>query len=149
APMLIPNADPATLSFELTAGTAASPLTAVSTTTVTVIAPTIVEPTASAGADHTLASGATRTLEGSGLEHNTPRKTLTYAWTQLTGIPIVLTGANTATATFTAPSLTSGAPSETLTLQLTVGHVDDAVSATAMTTVTVTAPPVVPPSVTV
>ena len=60
-------------------------------------------PIANAGADQTVAEGASVILDGSG---NDPENaTLIYAWTQTSGTPTVtLTGEDTATPTFTAPA---------------------------------------------
>ena len=66
-------------------------------------------PTADAGADQTVASGATVNLNGNG-STDPDGDTLTYAWTQTGGTAVTLTGANTATPSFTAPTLAPGDP---------------------------------------
>ena len=73
-------------------------------------------PTADAGADQTVAEGMAVTLAGSGSDPED--EPLSYSWRQSGSNPTVpLTGANTATPTFTAPELTAGT---TLTFELTV-----------------------------
>jgi len=71
-------------------------------------------PTANAGADQTVASGASVSLDGTG-SSDPDADTLTFAWTQTGGTAVTLTGANTATPSFTAP-----AGPATLTFQLEV-----------------------------
>ncbi len=73
--------------------------------TITVRAParTNRAPTANAGSNQTVSLGATVTLRGSGMDPD--RDTLSYSWLQTRGSPTVnLSGANTATASFTAPN---------------------------------------------
>ena len=83
------------------------------------IAASNVPPTANAGADQTVAEGATVTLNGSGNDPDGDNNALTYAWTQSSGTPRVsLSGANTAAPTFTAP--TELLNPETLVFQLIV-----------------------------
>src|SRR6185295_1670620 len=104
-------------------------------------------PTPNAGANQTVASGTVAvTLSGSGQDLNAAARTLTYAWTQISGPAVTLAAANTASPTFTAPTLDNGGSNATLTFQLTVGHAADGVTATATTNVTVTAPPVLAPT---
>lgn len=88
-------------------------------------------PSADAGAKQTVAAGATVTLSGSGVDPD--GDSLRFRWTQVNGVPVTLDGAETATATFTAP------PAEValdLTFSLTVrdGSLD---SAPALVEVTV------------
>jgi len=71
-------------------------------------------PTANAGPDQTVALGASVNLSGAG-SSDPDADTLTYAWTQTGGTAVTLTGANTATPSFTAP-----AGLATLTFQLEV-----------------------------
>ena len=66
-------------------------------------------PTADAGADQTVASGATVNLNGNG-SSDPDGDTLTFAWTQTGGTAVTLTGADTATPSFTAPTLAPGDP---------------------------------------
>ena len=60
-------------------------------------------PTADAGPNQTVASGAAVNLDGTG-SFDPEGEALTYAWTQLFGPAVTLTGANTATPSFTAPT---------------------------------------------
>jgi hypothetical protein len=87
-------------------------------------------PAANAGPDQTRDEGSLVTLNGSGTD---PDGTIaSYAWTQTAGPAVTLSGANTATANFTAPTVTANT---TLTFRLTVR---DSSNATAMDTVNVT-----------
>ena len=70
-------------------------------------------PVASAGADQSVTGGASVTLAGSATDED--GDTLTYAWSQISGAAVTLSGADTATATFTAPAADS-----TLGFRLTV-----------------------------
>ena len=99
-------------------------------------------PTANAGNPQTVAEGATVTLTGSGTDTESEDSSLTFMWTQVGTPAVSLTDANTATATFTAPTLL---PMDTmLTFRLTSNdgtvnsQPDDVI-------ITVTAMPNVPP----
>ena len=89
-------------------------------------------PTAHAGPDQTVNEGATVTLDGSGsssLYDDPP----TYSWSQTSGTPTVsLTGADTASPTFKAPTVTSDTA---LVFTLTVS--DNTDSATDTVTITI------------
>ena len=102
-------------------------------------------PTANAGTDQTeIAEGATVTLSGSGTDPDAG-DTLSYAWTKTAGPAVTLSGADTATATFTAPSdLTADA---VFTFKLTVTDAGS-LSATDTVSVTVEAPERAAPAVT-
>jgi MYXO-CTERM domain-containing protein len=61
-------------------------------------------PVVVAGDDQTVEAGAAVTVAGSATDADDAVETLTYAWTQESGPAVTLSGANTATVTFTAPS---------------------------------------------
>jgi hypothetical protein len=88
-------------------------------------------PTANAGADQSVDEGAVVMMSGSGSDPDAGQ-TLTFMWTQTGGPAVTLTGANTATPTFTAPQVAQ-ATCVLLTFQLKVTD-----SCGAMTTDTVT-----------
>ena len=63
-------------------------------------------PTADARTDREVTEGETITLDGSG--SNDPEdETLIYTWSQISGTTVTLSGADTATPTFTAPTSAS------------------------------------------
>ena len=82
---------------------------------------------ADAGADQSVAVGDTVTLSGSG-STDANGDTLTFSWTQTGGQKVTLAGANTATATFTAPSAAA-----TLTFELTVSDGQGAIATDSVT----------------
>ncbi len=61
--------------------------------------------TADAGADRTVLFGTEVTLNGGGSSSENEGASLTYAWNQLSGEPVTLSGANTAKPSFTAPTV--------------------------------------------
>lgn len=79
-------------------------------------------PVASAGADRSVASGSNVTLTGSGTDSD--GTVAGFQWTQTGGPNVTLAGANTATATFTAPNV---AANTVLTFRLRVTDDDGAV----------------------
>ena len=96
--------------------------------------PTNRSPVASAGTNQSVASGAAVTLNGSGTD---PDGSVTdYAWTQTGGPTVALSGASSATATFTAPAVTARTA---LTFRLTVTD-DDGATGADETTVTISPP---------
>ncbi|MEP3507349.1 MAG: Ig-like domain-containing protein [Litoreibacter sp.] len=112
------------------------PSTAPDTVTITVDAPANVAPTAEAGPAQTVASGTTPvTLDGSGSTDPDAGQTLTYAWTAPAGT--TLTGATTATPSFTAPVLNAGDMSVDLVFSLIVTD-NLGLASTAPDTVTIT-----------
>ena len=107
-------------------GTVDSTADSVTVTVRAVVVPLV----ADAGEDQTVDIGTTVTLDGSGSSDADTGDTLTYAWSQTSGTTVMLSGATTASPTFTAPA-TTGA----LVFSLVVN--DGTVSSTA-DTVTVT-----------
>ena len=104
-------------------------------------------PIADAGVTQTVGSATKVTLDGTAsADANSPASPLTFAWTQTAGTSVPLTGADTATPTFVAPTLTTGAPSVTLTFQLTVSN--GATTSTGSVSVVVLSPAdITPPQV--
>ena len=95
-------------------------------------------PTSNAGADQTVNENTPVSLSGSGAD---AEDTVHYSWTQTSGTTVMLSGADTENASFTAPEV--GAD-EDLVFQLTVTDADGA-SATDTVTVSVANVPNVPP----
>ncbi len=91
-------------------------------------------PNAVAGGGQTVQSGTSVTLNG-GNSNDPENDTLTYAWTQTMGPAVTLNNANSASASFTAPTVTSDT---LLRFELTVTD-SGGLSDTATTTVTVNA----------
>ncbi len=87
-------------------------------------------PTANAGADRTVAEGASASLQGSGSDAD--GTIASYSWTQAGGPTVTLSGASTSNASFTAPQVTANTA---LTFRLTV---TDNQGATGTDTVTIT-----------
>ena len=96
-------------------------------------------PVADAGADATVNAEGTIPLDGNGSTVDS-RRTLTYSWTQTGGTGGTLADENTATPTFTAPTLTAGADDVIHTFTLTVTDSNSATSADTVE-ITVNAPP--------
>ena len=125
-PVTLTGADTATPSFSAPAVTADTTLTfqltvtdddgQPDTDTVQVTIVNNIAPVADAGADQTVNEGVTVNLDGSG-SSDADGSIAAYAWTQTAGTPVTLSGANTATPSFTAPAV---AADTTLTFQLTV-----------------------------
>ncbi len=82
-------------------------------------------PFANAGPDQNVAELTTVNLDGTG-SSDPDGDALSYSWAQTGGPNVTLTGATTATPSFTSPDVTPGNP-QTLTFELTVG--DGSVSA--------------------
>jgi len=134
SPTFTAPATSGTLTFQLIVNDGTEDSTA-DTVDITVSVPTNQPPVADAGPDQNVNGGASVTLDGSG-SSDADGDPLTYAWTQTAGTSVTLTGATTASPTFTAPN-TSG----TLTFQLIVN--DGTVDSTPDTVdISVTANPV-------
>ncbi|GMU84436.1 MAG: hypothetical protein AMXMBFR47_43060, partial [Planctomycetota bacterium] len=124
----------ATLTFELTV----SDGTAASTDTVAILVENDNHaPTANAGPDQARLTGASVTLDGSA-SSDPDGDPLSFSWEQTGGAAVVLSGADSATPSFTAPSA-----ADTLTFRLTV---DDGLGGSdtdevVITTMTVNEPP--------
>ncbi|KYN79639.1 chitinase [Vibrio cidicii] len=99
-----------------------------------VVTPPNKKPTANAGADITVVGPATVTLDGSASK-DAEGPIASYAWKQVSGTTVALTGANSASASFSAAEV---AADQSLTFQLTVTDADGA-SATDTVVVTVKA----------
>ncbi len=121
-----------TLIFQLTVTD--NEASATSDTVSVTVNPVNTAPTANAGTNQSVNEQSAVTLSGSGADSD--GSIASYSWTQTSGTSVGLSGANTASASFTSPTLI--AP-ETLTFQLTV--TDNEASATS-DTVSVTVNPV-------
>jgi hypothetical protein len=111
-----------TLSFQLTV--TANGVSSTDTVSVSVVNINHA-PVANAGAGQTVVEGSTVTLHGEG-SFDIDGDSLSYAWTQVSGPSVFLSGANTVNPTFPAPWVISGGAS--LVFQLTVddGYPPDA-----------------------
>ncbi len=97
--------------------------------------PVPVAPVANAGEPQTVTEGATVTLNGSATDSDSDAAALSYAWTQTSGQQVTLSGADSASPSFTAPTGLSA--NAVLGFSLTVS--DGSLSASASVSVTVTA----------
>jgi len=88
-------------------------------------------PTANAGTDQTVAEGAAVNLIGSG--NDTDGSIVAYSWIQTSGTSVTLNNANTANASFTAPTVSAD---EILVFELTVTD-NDGANATDSISITV------------
>ncbi len=128
----------AVLVFSLTVTDARNAASTADTVTVTVTAGPNDAPTADAGDDQTVSEGASVTLDGSG-SADPEGEALAYAWTQTSGQTVTLSGAATASPSFTAPE--NLAADAVLVFSLTVTDARNAASTADTVTVTVTAGP--------
>ena len=135
APNLPSDAIPQVLTFTVTA-TDDDGETITDTADVTVTPPANLPPIADAGPDQNAGSGDTVNLSATGSEPNDPDP-VTFAWTGPPGV--IITGANTATPSFTAPNLPSNDPPRVLTFTLTVTD-DDGETITRTVNITVSPP---------
>jgi hypothetical protein len=119
APIVPTGSSPASLVFSLTVQDAFAASTPSSVTIVVNPVPAAATaPVANAGLPQTVGANALVTLNGSAsADTNSPPLSLTYGWTQASGAAVTLTGASTATPTFTAPS---SAFAQALSFTLTV-----------------------------
>jgi K319-like protein len=94
-------------------------------------------PVVNAGAPQLVNSAALVTLAGSAVDPNgNAGSPLKFQWTQTAGPTVALTGAGTAAASFTAPTMAVGQPTVTLSFKLTVTD-SRGLSGSATTSVTV------------
>ena len=90
-------------------------------------------PIANAGPDQTVSQGSLVTLDGTGSHATTSGATIvSYIWVQISGIPVTLSGSNTATPTFVAHS-----NSTIVSFSLTVADSTGAVSSPSTVTISV------------
>ncbi len=132
--MAIPSAD-ASMVFEMTVSDGNN----TSSDVVNVLVQLNTPPTVTAS-DLTIREGQSASITATGSDAE--GDALTYSWTQTSGPSVALSGADTATATFTAPQVTTGT---TLTFDV-VANDGTVNSATATSTVTVTNTPPAPPT---
>ena len=125
----------AVLVFSLVVTDARGAISQPDTVTVTVTAGANDAPTADAGENQTVGEGAAVTLAGSGTDPE--GEALTYAWTQTGGESVTLSGASTATASFTAP--TELVTDAVLVFSLVVTDARGSASQADTVTITVTA----------
>ena len=140
APALNPGAADATHTFTLRVTDNQGSDAVTDTVEITVTAP-LAPLVANAGADKSVASEATVTLDGSGSTQTDSTRTVIYAWTQTGGdaATVTLIGANTLQPTFTAQTLNPGDADVTYEFTLTVSDNQSSAPATDTVTVTVTA----------
>ncbi|MFO0584199.1 MAG: myxosortase-dependent M36 family metallopeptidase [Anaeromyxobacter sp.] len=89
-------------------------------------------PVASAGSNQSVKSGDLVHLDATGSTDADPGTTLTYAWTQISGVAVTLLDANTAAATFNAPAVANA-----VTTQFRVTVSDGAATSAANVIVTI------------
>ena len=86
-------------------------------------------PTADAGPDQAVLELVAVNLDGRASSDPDPADTLSYAWTQMAGPNVPLTGNNTPQPSFTSPDVTAGSP-VTLRFELTVNDGTDSATDT-------------------
>ena len=110
-----PSTAPYTVKFTLTVADGMS-VPAVATTTP--ISITTTRPGANAGSDRLVHPSQPVSLDGSA-SFDAGGRPLTYSWAQLSGPPVTLTAPLSSTASFTAPHLDFGDPSQVFVFELT------------------------------
>jgi hypothetical protein len=98
-------------------------------------------PTANAGPDQTVNENTLVTLNGT-LSTDPDLDTLNFTWTQTAGLSVLLTGANTASPTFTAPSVVGGGTTLTFRLLVTDGQASSAADSVDIHVLDTNDPPV-------
>ena len=89
-------------------------------------------PTANAGADQTVAEGATVTLDGSG-SSDSANRALTYAWSQTSGVEVELSSTGVVRPSFLAPTQLAANATLTFSLTVTAGGTDSQPDTVAIT----------------
>ena len=89
-------------------------------------------PTADAGADQTVAEGATVTLDGSG-SSDSANRALTYAWSQTGGTEVELSSTGAVRPSFVAPTQLAANATLTFSLTVTAGGTDSQPDTVAIT----------------
>ena len=106
------------------------------TVTITVRAPDNTAPTANAGADQSVSSAASVTLDGTS-SSDANNDSLTYSWTQTSGTSVTLSNSSASQPTFTAPTLSIGDSNLSLVFSLVVNDgTEDSTADTVTITVT-------------
>jgi chitinase len=130
------TAGPQVVSFTLTVGDGLT----TGTDSVDITFPANTPPTANAGPDTNVGQGAVVTLTGAA-SSDVDNQALSYAWTQISGPAVALSGATSVTPSFTAPAVAVPTP---LVFSL---QVQDGLSTSAPDSVTITVQPNQPPVV--
>ncbi|MCY1125457.1 putative Ig domain-containing protein [Frigidibacter sp. RF13] len=136
APTVAWNASAQVLTFQLIVNDGVQNSVA-DTVDITVNPAANLAPTANAGPDQSVASAASVSMTGAG-SSDPESQPLSYGWTQTAGPTVTLTGAATASPSFTAPTVAWNASAQVLTFQLIV---NDGVQNSVADTVDVTVNP--------
>jgi hypothetical protein len=94
-------------------------------------------PIANAGPSQTVPSASIVTLDGTASFAQNGAAITSFLWNQISGTPVSLNGANTATPTFTAPTVNS-TTTTTVSFNLVVTDSNGLVSAPSSVTITIT-----------
>ncbi len=140
APTLLPGSSPRNLTFDLVVTDNLGLASVTRSVTITVNPPNQA-PTADAGANQTVASGATVTLDGTG-SSDPDGSIASYQWTRNggTGAAVTLSSTTAASPTFTAQTLVAGDPAVTYVFDLVVTDNLGLASAARSVTITVNPP---------